>query len=108
MKRMQTTDPPKQYTGPSPYIMEPCDYHPEVFGGSTTIRALHWNVRTINTDKRQKLHFLRSANPLVASIQETRDPLPEISGFTSINASPRTCADNALKTNAALLISAEV
>ena len=34
--------------------------------------------------------------------------MPDIKEMRSINAIPRSCADNALKTNAALLVSTEV
>jgi hypothetical protein len=91
-------------------IIKPEDYLQGLLGGSSPNRVpiLHWNVRSINVDEREKMAFLRLANPIVASIQESRKQITPPDGFVCHHAIPRTTRDEGLKINSALLVSTDV
>lgn len=52
--------------------------------------------------------FFRLANPIVASIQESRKQISPPAGFLCYHSIPRSTRDEGLKINAALLISNDV
>ena len=41
---------PQGISGPPPYLLQINDFSHGLFGGSESIRAIHWNLRSVNID----------------------------------------------------------
>jgi exonuclease III len=97
------------WQGEMPVLKYPQDYEIGETGQANTTmeRVLHWNVHSINKWKDERISFIKRAEPLVVSLQETWEKIPDIAGYKVYHAEPRICKDHGEKYNAVLIIRAD-
>ena len=84
-------------------VIEPWEYKRMQVGGSTGLtKIMHWNVRSINSDRTRKMDLIKTIKPAIVSIQESRSKIPDIRGYKFYYAEPSICQNLTEKINVAI------